>query len=265
MPIITLTTDFGTADHYVSSVKAAILSVTSHVQIVDVTHEVPAHDLISAGFIVKDAYRAFPPRTVHIVVVDPGVGMARKPIVVASDNHYFVGPDNGVFSQVYDLDPTFKVHEITATHYMRENPSPTFHGRDIFAPSAAQLARGIELENFGDQVTDPVKIEIPRPKVTAEGQIRATVIRVDRFGNLVTNVTQSALANLMQKLSKPNVRGAGKAASASELHATYGEAPEGGACLLYNSAGYLEIAANKARASEALGLKAGDPLELELY
>lgn len=265
MPIITLTTDFGTSDHYVSSIKAAILSVTSYVQIVDVTHEIPAHDILAAAFTLRDAYRIFPSRTVHVVVVDPGVGTARKPIVVSADNHYFVGPDNGVFTQVYDLDPNFKVYEITASHYMRENPSPTFHGRDIFAPSAAQLSKGIDIENFGDPVPEPVKIEVPRPKVTAEGQIRAIVIHVDRFGNLVTNVTQPALENLMQKLGKSKIRGAGKAAPAGELRAAYGEAAEGGACLLFNSSGYLEIAANKARASELLGLGPGDQAELELY
>jgi len=265
MPIITLTTDFGTADHYVSSVKAAILSVTSYVQIVDVTHEIPAHDIVAAAFTVRDAYRIFPPRSIHVVVVDPGVGTARKPIVVSCDNHYFVGPDNGVFSQVYDLDPNHKVYEVAASHYMRENPSPTFHGRDIFAPSAAQLARGIGIENFGDAVAEPVKIDVPRPKVTAEGMIRAIVLHVDRFGNLVTNVTQPALENLMQKLGKSKIRGAGKAAPAAELRETYGEAPEGSSFLLFNSSGYLEIAANKARAADALGLGTGDQAELELY
>jgi S-adenosylmethionine hydrolase len=263
--IVTLTTDFGTADHFVSSMKAAILDVYPDVQIVDITHEIPAHDIVSAAFTLREATRIFPNRTVHLAVVDPGVGTARRPIAVSADNQYFIGPDNGIFSQIYEADPDFHVYHITATHYMRENPHPTFHGRDIFAPSAAQLARGNDIENFGPPVEDPVKVEQAKPKVTADGQIKATVVHIDRFGNLVTGISQGALANLMKKLSKTQIKGTGKAAGATELHKTYGDVQKGSAVLLFNSSNHLELAANQGRACDLLGLKTGDLVELQLF
>lgn len=264
-PIITLTTDFGTADHYVSSMKAAILEVYSDVQIVDITHELPVHDIVSAAFTLREATRLFPTRTVHVAVVDPGVGTARRPIAVSSDNQYFVGPDNGIFSQIYEADVNHHVYHITATHYMRENPHPTFHGRDIFAPSAAQLARGIDIENFGELVEDPVKVEQAKPKVTADGQIKATVVHVDRFGNLITGISQGAMQTLMERLGKTKLKGAGKAAGATELRKTYGDVPKGSPVLIFNSSNHLELAANQARACDLLGLKAGDLVELQLF
>lgn len=264
-PIITLTTDFGTGDHYVGSMKGAIYSVVGQVNIVDFTHEVPPHDILSAAFMVRAAFNIFPPTTIHVVVVDPGVGTERRPIIVSCANHQFVGPDNGVFSLIYESNPDHKVYHITATHYFRERPSPTFHGRDVFAPVAAQLARGIGVEKFGEPIEDPVKIDVPRPKVTSEGRVRATIIHVDRFGNLVTNITQGALDSLMKRLGKSQIKGAGKISSVTEMHTTYAEAAEGSAFLLFDSSSHLEIATGKARADALLGLKSGDPVEMELY
>ena len=264
VPIITLTTDFGTRDHYVSSLKAAILSVTTQVQIVDVTHEVPAHDIGAAAYMIRSAYAAFPPRTTHLVVVDPGVGTSRRPIILSADNHYFVGPDNGVFTLIYESDVPARVFQITAEHYMSPSPSPTFHGRDIFAPVAAHVSRGLGIENFGDPVEDPVKIDLPRPKVTQEGLVRATVIFVDRFGNVVTNVTRTALEALMQKLGRTQIRGGVGGAAITETRATYAEGPGGTPFFLFNSSDYLEVAAHEARASDLLGLKPGDTVEIHL-
>lgn len=264
IPIITLTTDFGSADHYVSSIKAAILSVTTNVHLVDVTHDVPAHDVVAGGFTLRAAYPAFPPRTIHLVVVDPGVGTERRPIIVSADNHYFVGPDNGIFSGLYESDPAARIIHITAAHYLRENPSPTFHGRDVFSPVAAQMSRGLGMENFGDFIEDPVRVDLPRPKVTPEGHLKATVILIDRFGNAVTNVTRGALEALMQKLGRSRIHGGTPRAAVTELRRTYADGPSGSVFFLFNSSDHLEIAASQGRASDLLGLKPGDAVEVNL-
>ncbi len=263
-PVLTLTTDFGTADHYAAQIKGAILQVSTQIVVVDITHEIPPRDIAAAAFTIRNAIMAFPTRSVHVVVVDPGVGTARRPIVVSSLEHYFVGPDNGVFTLLYEADPASKVYHITASHYFREDASPTFHGRDVFAPAAAHLARGIGIENFGDLVEDPVKIDVPRPKVTAEGRVRASVIHVDRFGNLITNVTRGALEGLLRKTGKSGLRGAGAAASVTETRTTYAEGPPGPPFFLFNSANHLEIAARESNAAAALGLKPGDVVEMDL-
>lgn len=264
MPIITLTTDFGLTDHYVASIKGAILEATTQVQIVDITHDIPPHDILAAAQVIRDVARSFPPRTVHLVVVDPGVGTARRPIIASAENQYFLGPDNGVFSLIFESSDFSGAVHVTATHYMKPDPSPTFHGRDIFAPVAAQLARGLGMENFGEAIEDAVRIEPPRPKVTAEGLIRATVLRIDRFGNVITNLSRASIDALLQKFGKSQLRGGVGAAAIAEMRNTYAEGPGGTAFFLFNSTGQLEIAAHEARASDLLKLKAGDALDIHL-
>jgi len=265
IPIITLTTDFGIADHYAASLRGAILSATPGVQIVDITHEIPPHDIVSAAHTIRNASAAFPPRTVHLVVVDPGVGTARRPVIVSADNQYFVGPDNGVFTLIYESENFSGVVHVTATHYFRtQEPSPTFHGRDVFAPVAAQLARGVGMENFGDPIEDAVRIDLPKPKVTQEGHVHATVIHVDRFGNCVTNLSRAALDALMQRLGKSQLRGGVAGSAVTELRTTYAEGPGGVPFFLFNSSNYLEIASHEARAADMLGLKTGDALDIHL-
>jgi len=264
VPIITLTTDFGLTDHYVASIKGAILSVSTQIQIVDISHDVPPHDIAYAARLVREASTAFPVRSIHLVVVDPGVGTARRPIIAAAENQMYVGPDNGVFSLIYESDDFNGAVHITATHYMRSNPSPTFQARDIFAPVAAQLARGLGMENFGEPIEDAVRIEMPKPRVTGEGVVKATVLHIDRFGNVITNLTLGSLQALMEKLGKSNLRGGVGATAITGLRTTYAEGPAGAPFFLYNSTGHLEIAANQARASEILGLKSGDAVDVHI-
>ena len=263
-PVLTLTTDFGTADHYAAQIKGAILEVSTEFCIVDITHEVPAHDIVSGAFTIRAAAPAFPTRTVHIVVVDPGVGTSRRPVIVSALEHYFVGPDNGVFTLLYEADPAHRVYEISATHYLRETTSPTFHGRDIFAPAAAHLAKGIGIENFGEPVEDAVKVDLPRPKVAADGRVRANVIQVDRFGNVITNVTRAAFDALLKKTGRSGLKGAGAATAVTGMRNTYAEGGPGTPFFLFNSSNSLEIAMLQGRAADALGLKAGDTVEMEL-
>ncbi len=261
-PIITLTTDYGTSDHYVGAMKGAILSISPHVAIVDITHEVPAHDVREAGWALRNAFPTFPRGTIHIAVADPGVGTARRPIVAATEGYYFVGPDNGVFSFAFEVEAPTQVITITAPHYLRSTVSATFHGRDVFAPVAAHLARGIDISNFGEPVTDYVSLDLPKPKVAPDGSVRAAVAHVDRFGNVVLNVPRSALEELKERLGASGFAAVAGAAQVTASFGTYGQAPAGSPFLLYNSSDMVEIAANQARAGDLLKLRAGDPVVL---
>ena len=264
LPIITLTTDFGTADHYVGAVKASILSVSTQIAIVDITHDVPPHDAIEAGWVLRNAYTAFPPRTVHVAVADPGVGTSRRPIVAVTDRHIFVGPDNGIFSSVFEIDPPQKVYHATAAHYMRSPVSETFHARDIFGPLAAHIARGADPSNVGEPIEDYARLDLPRPKVTQDGQVKALVAHVDRFGNVVLNVTRTSMEALLEKTGASGFTAAAGAARVTHRFRTYGEAPPLTPFLLYNSSDLLEIAANQTRAADLLKVRRGDMVELIL-
>ncbi|HEY3175398.1 MAG TPA: SAM-dependent chlorinase/fluorinase [Candidatus Polarisedimenticolia bacterium] len=265
LPIITLTTDFGGADHYVGAVKASILSISTQVAIVDISHEIPPHDVLEAGWVLRNAFGAFPSRTVHVAVCDPGVGTARRPIVaVTENNHLFVGPDNGIFSFVFEVEPALSVHQITATHYLHPSVSDTFHARDIFGPAAAHLARGAEASNMGEPIEDYMRIELPRPKVMQEGLVKAVAVHVDRFGNIVLNVTRTSLLALLEKTGATGFAAAAGGTRVTSLYRTYGEAPPATPFLLYNSSDLLEIAANKARASDLLKVRRGDIIDLIL-
>ena len=191
VPVITLLTDFGTADYFVGAVKGAILSVNPAAVITDVTHEIPPQDIEAAAFTMLAAYPAFPPETIHVAVVDPGVGSTRRPIIVKAGRSLFVGPDNGLFTYIYDREPSHQTFHITAEKYFRPSPSTTFHGRDIFAPVAAALSKGVKPEAFGPVIADEVRLANSlTPKVLATGRVEARIIHIDRFGNCITNITR---------------------------------------------------------------------------
>ncbi len=261
-PIITLTTDFGTTDHYVGAVKGAILSVSTDPVIVDITHDVPPHDVMAAAWVLARAIPAFPRRTIHVAVTDPTVGTARVPILIVTDDHHLIGPDNGIFSFVLEASPPSLIVALTAPHYLREPVSATFHARDIFGPVAAHLTRGVDPANFGDPIETCVRLELPRPAVTPQRTVRASVIHVDRFGNLILNVTRQGLEALMGTDRARAIAVVAGGARVETMVTTYAEAAGGAPALLYNSSGFLEIAANRARASEALGLAAGAVVEV---
>ncbi len=187
--IITLTTDFGLNDHFVGAMKGVMLQTAPDAQIVDISHAVQPFDILDGALTISQAYSYFPSGTVHVVIVDPGVGTARRPIILTGDRHLFVAPDNGVLSLIYDREERTSVRHVTAEHYFLQPRSNTFHGRDIFAPVAASLARGVEANRFGDEITDYVRFAAPRPKPVDERTLRGIVLKVDRFGNLITNIT----------------------------------------------------------------------------
>lgn len=267
-PIVTLTTDFGTADHYVGALKGALLSVAPRLQIVDITHHVPAHDVAAGAWALRNAVPSFPRGTVHLAVVDPGVGTARRPLaVLASDGSAaFVGPDNGLFSFVLDQDPGARVVCLTRVPLPAAGVSAVFHGRDLFAPAAARMALGADPLSLGDPVTDPVRMEPPAAPAGEGGRLRVRVAHVDRFGNVILDLHRSAVESWLQGAAGARLCAPGQAGGTCvslPLVCTYGEAPQGRTVMLWNSSGFLELGANLARASEILGLRAGDHVELE--
>ena len=260
-PIITLTTDYGTSDHLVGVLKGVILSINPEVNIVDITHSVLAHDLLDGALAIGQAYKYFPPKTIHLVVVDPGVGTTRRPILVAGDTHYFVAPDNGVLSSVYDQSEALYVWNIISEHYFRQPVSNTFHGRDIFAPVAAWLSKSWQSAAFGEPITDFVRFGIPKPKA-AGNTVKGIVLRVDHFGNLVTNLTVQDVPALAGTNGKFTIK-AGNA-SVTKVVPTFAQGAAGEAVGIIGSSGYLEISVNKGNAARTIGAARGAEVTVEV-
>src|SRR5258708_2049477 len=187
--VITFTTDFGSTEHYVGAMKGVICGIQPGAALVDITNGVQSFDLLDGAIAISQAYSYFPKDTVHIVVVDPGVGGARRPILASAGDHFFVGPDNGVLSLIYEREERVSVRHITSEHYFHQPVSSTFHVRDIFAPVAAYLAHGVEAAKFGDEITDYVRFLSPKPKAVDANSWKAVVLKTDKLGNLITNIT----------------------------------------------------------------------------
>src|SRR5580692_5562992 len=183
---ITLTTDFGTADHYVGAMKGVILGISPHARIVDITHEIAPQDVNEAAFVIAQAWRYFPKGTIHVVVVDPGVGSARRPVLCEAEGQFFIAPDNGVLSMVYDSS-RHKVRAISNSRLFLKKVSRTFHGRDVFAPAAAHLSKGMAPEKFGKMILDYARDGVVKPVRLSANEWNGVVLKTDRFGNLITN------------------------------------------------------------------------------
>jgi S-adenosylmethionine hydrolase len=261
-PIVTLTTDFGTNDHFVGAVKGVILDIVPEAAIVDVTHAIQAYDVLDGAIAISQTYSYFPTGTVHMVVVDPGVGTTRRPIIASSDGYHFVAPDNGVLSMVYAKEERIHVRHVTSDHYFRQPVSSTFHGRDVFAPVAAYLAKMVDSHKFGDEIEDYVKFAAPRPKPVSENRLRAVVLKVDRFGNLITNLTPQDAPNLFGADPSPFKIVVGSK-EITEIHSNYAEGSPGEVFGILGSMGYLEIVANRAPAAQLTG--AGKGAEVSIF
>lgn len=255
-PIITFTSDFGTREYYVGSVKGTILSACPSANIVDISHSVASHDLLEGAFTLLCSYSCFPARTIHLVVVDPGVGSDRRSILVVTENHYFIGPDNGVLSLVYEKEEISRVISIEAEHHFRQPVSPTFHGRDIFGPVAGNLARGIQPEKFGPEIEEFTRLTLPPPQKVSESHLEGIVLHVDKFGNLITNLSPSAAARLMGREASPVEFQIGDRTVGPHVE-YYSQAPQGELVSLLGSSGYYEIAALKKPAARLLNLRRG--------
>jgi S-adenosylmethionine hydrolase len=251
--IITLTTDFGESDPYVAMMKGVMLSINPDVQIVDITHQVPAGSIQVGASIIKDAYRYFPARTVHVGVVDPGVGGNRRPLAVVAGGHFFVGPDNGLFWPVIETHSRPDIIHLKEKRYWMRKISATFHGRDIFAPVAAHLSQGVDPFLLGEEIDNPTTIPYPLP-CKENGTLTGEVIRVDHFGNIITNITREQLSPLLKSKALTVKIGT---VMLGKISATYSDVTEGQPLALIGSSGHLEIATNKGRAIDCLGRKCG--------
>jgi S-adenosylmethionine hydrolase len=262
-PIITLTTDFGLNDHFVGTIKGVILSIVPEVEIVDICHSVQAFDVLDGALTIAQAYSYFPSGTVHLVVVDPGVGTARRPILVTSDRHHFVAPDNGVLSMIYAREERLHIRHITAEHYSLQPVSNTFHARDVFSPVAAWLAKGVDPEKFGDEISDFVRFNAPKPKAVDGSTLRGVVLKADRFGNLVTNITPQDAPALFAAVPVQFKIRVGKQ-EITEIHSNYSEGAPGEVFGILGSMGYLEIAADRGSAAKIIGAGKGSEVILSL-
>jgi S-adenosylmethionine hydrolase len=254
--IITMLTDFGLRDHYVAAMKGVILSINPVLELVDISHEVPAHDITSAAFTLGQAYHWFPLGTIHMAVVDPGVGTARKGLAASAGGHFFVAPDNGILSYVQDGQEDFRAHEITAEHYFCKPLSSTFHGRDVFAPIAAWISRDIPLHQIGPERGNLVRLKVPSLTRVRDSLIQAAILAVDHFGNLITNLKPADLP----VFSAPGTRTCKILAGQREITSfrrTFGEGSPGEVFVVPGSSGYLEIVARDGSAATILNLTPG--------
>ncbi|NWF91321.1 MAG: SAM-dependent chlorinase/fluorinase [Syntrophaceae bacterium] len=256
--IITLLSDFGTKDHYVASMKGTILRINPGCTLVDITHHVNAHDVEEGAFLLGNAYCSFPKGTVHLAVVDPGVGGPRRPLLLVTPDHFFVGPDNGLFTLVLMREKLRMAVTPTDQKFFLPRVSHTFHGRDLFAPVAAHLSLGVKPEAFGPQIDSWFELDFPKP-IIERGRLSGEVIHIDRFGNLITNVTEKELARFSKGRSLTVTIGRRKIQS---LKKGYWEGKRNEAMALVGSGGFLEISVKEGSAQKLLKINRGDPVQV---
>ena len=243
--------------------KGVILAIEPEAQIVDICHSVQAFDVLDGALTIAQAYSYFPSGTVHMVIVDPGVGTARRPLLVSSDRHHFVAPDNGVLSLIYQREQRLSARHVTGEHYFLQPVSKTFHGRDVFSPIAAYLSKGVDPAKFGEAVTDFVRFSAPKAKLVNETTLRGVVLKVDRFGNLVTNITPQDAPMLFTENASGFKIVIGKR-EITEIKSAYALGAPGEVFGILGSMGYLEIAANRGAATQILGVGKGSDVNVVL-
>ena len=251
---ITLVTDFGVADGFVGTMKGVIYAINPDATIIDISHDIGSQDVSSASFLLGASYKYFPSGTVHLVVVDPGVGSQRRAVAVETEKYFFVAPDNGVLTRALAQEEVIRSVDLTNSEYFLHEVSSTFHGRDIFAPVAAHLSLGIDIEALGVEIDDLAQIPLSKPKVTQNG-IKGSVIHIDKFGNLITDITRELFETVFSerqfviKIAQIKL---------DRISHSYADIPAGHPLAIFDSFGNLEIAVNSANASKALGIHAGD-------
>jgi hypothetical protein len=257
---ITLTTDFGLGDHFVGVMKGVIRTIAPHADIVDISHELHAFDVTEAAFVVGETYRWWPKRTIHVVVIDPGVGTSRRPILIEAAGQYFLAPDNGVLTLVARRE-NCKVRAITKPRFFLTPVSNTFHGRDVFAPCAAHLAAGVRPPQFGRLIHDPLRLAIPEPVRTGKRVWTGAIRKIDRFGNMITNFR---VADFEAVRLRPFDIAVGLE-RISKLARSYAEGEADELFLIAGSSGYFEICCNMSSAARRTGCASGAPVELTLW
>lgn len=259
-PLITLTTDYGTGDHLVGVMKGVIAGIHPEAHVYDITHNVAPFDVLDGALTIAQAYRYWPPETIHVVVVDPGVGTPRRPLLLSAGTQYFIAPDNGVLSLVLEREPQHRAWHITAERYFLQPVSLTFHGRDLFAPSAAWLARNRQPESFGPEIGDLKRLSLPSLH-RSPGRIEGVILRADHFGNLLTNMRPEDAPELAAGAPFRLKLGA---ARVTRLVRTFAEGGSGEPCLVEGSSGFFEISVNRGRAADVAGGASGLPFTLDI-
>ncbi len=257
--IITLTTDFGLQDHYVSAMKAVMLGISPDVRFVDISHEIPPQDIMAGAWVIRNAAFLFPPKSIHLVVVDPGVGTDRNPIVLEVNNQIFVGPDNGIFSLFFE-EFNYKAYKLNKPKYWRDVRSRTFHRRDIFSPIAAHIAKGVCLQELGDPISDLVSYHWAVPIGDKDG-LQGWVIHIDRFGNLITNISEELIE---QTIGRRKVRIYVGNTMIDHLVNTFEDVAPGEPAAFVGSSGMMEIGINRGNAAEMLSVDKGTQISLVL-
>lgn len=255
--IITLTTDFGVSDAFVGVVKGVILTINPKVTLVDITHGIPQGDLDAAAFAVDQAYSYYPPGTIHVIIVDPGVGTKRRILNVHAGEHYFIAPDNAVLKYVFNRYPDAQVVSITNDNYFLPETSQTFHGRDIFAPVAAHLSLGVDMKEFGESIVDYLKGDITLPQKT-ENLVRGQIVYIDHFGNCISNISKDDFEP--ERLQEINI----KHFQFERLSRSYAEHHVAEPLAIISSHDYLEIAVRDGNAAKFLNIRKGESIEVVL-
>lgn len=257
-PVIALLTDFGSRDHYAGTMKAVILGICPDVTLVDISHNIPPHDVLNGALQLAASYKYFPPGTIFLVIVDPSVGSTRRGIAVDTGDYRLVAPDNGVLTAVLKESPARRAVELTERRYARPTVSRTFEGRDRFAPAAGWLAKGVDLSALGRSAGSIYQLPIPEPVVT-DDSLSGEVLRVDRFGNLVTNIDRKLFDKFVHSNSIEMTAGPHRI---GRIVATYAEAGPDEVCALFGSTDHLEVAVNAGSASDRLELTRGSPVTI---
>ena len=254
--LVTLITDFGDGDHFVGVMKGVILGINPDVEIVDVCHRVNSYDIFDAAFTLAQSYRFFPSDTIHLVVVDPGVGTARRPLLARTIEQKFVAPDNGVLSLVYEREEAIEVRHITSDHYFLNPVCHTFHARDVFAPVVGWLSRGLEVDKFGEPISDYAKFTSPKAKRVSDQLVKGVVLKVDKFGNIVTNLTPDDLPALFSE-NPPPFKIIINEQEITKLNLAYSMGKPSEIFAIVGSSGYLEICTNRGSAAKTLNAGRG--------
>jgi len=265
MSIITLLTDFGTEDAYVGVMKGAILSINPSAVVVDVCHYIDPQDVLEAAYLIKSSYRYFPEGTIHIIVVDPGVGGLRSIIAVELSGHTFLAPDNGILTLLMDEGEVDKIVRVENTHYFLDSISRTFHGRDIFAPVGAHISKGVPIEELGPHLAmqDLIRLGIPKPYLSDNNELTGTIISIDRFGNCISNINEDCLNKFVKNSSEKRLEIKIGKTVINSLSRSYTGVGTGCPLAIIGSFGYLEIALNCDNASRRLNIEKGDTITLK--
>ncbi|RMF89769.1 MAG: hypothetical protein D6736_07855 [Nitrospinota bacterium] len=261
-PLIVLLTDFGLKDPFVGMMKGVIAGIAPQARCIDLSHEITPHDVREGMLVLQASYRYFPPHTIFLLVVDPGVGSQRRPLLAITERYRFVAPDNGILTPIYQQEAPVRVLHITARQYFLNQVSTTFHGRDLFAPVAAWLATGVDPATFGPEITDPVSLPLPRPQWLDSTTLRGEIVYIDRFGNLMTNITPDLIPAGQQPARGEGMTIRFRSYRIPHLCSSYAEQEAGKLGALFNSWGLLELFFKEESARSILQARLGEEVFL---